>query len=105
MTSTPQRTRQRKVPALYRWSVASRVFAATVGCYALAALLSAVLALALHRFTDASRADGVLVATLLSFVIYTVAALWIFCARTALRAWLWLGLVAAIAGAAFAMLR
>jgi hypothetical protein len=84
------------VSTLYRWSIASRVLAAIVGGYALAALLSAVLALALPRISNASRADAVLISTLLSFVVYTVVALWVFCARTALRGWLWLFLVGLI---------
>ncbi|RZL07656.1 MAG: iron transporter [Rubrivivax sp.] len=99
------RPKTRSVPALYRWSVASRVLAAIVGGYALAALLSAVLAMALPRISDASRADAVLIATLLSFVVYTVVALWVFCARTALRAWLWLLAVGVVGLAALVALR
>ncbi|RYY73892.1 MAG: iron transporter [Comamonadaceae bacterium] len=93
------------VPAIYRWSVASRVLAATVGCYVLAALLSSALALALPRLSPASRADGVLIATVLSFVVYTVAALWVFCARTALRAWSWLAIIGAVAAAVVLLLQ
>ena len=104
-SKTIGRQKTRAMPALYRWSVASRALAATVGGYALAALLSAMLALLLPRISDASRADAVLIATLLSFVIYTVVALWVFCAPTALRAWLWLAAVTLPALAALLLLR
>jgi len=58
----------------------------------LAALLSSALALLLPRVSNASRADAVLIASLLSFAVYTVAALWVFHARSASRAWAVLGL-------------
>ncbi|WCM90697.1 DUF3649 domain-containing protein [Acidovorax sp. NCPPB 3576] len=77
-----------------RLGVASRVLAACAGGYVLASLLAAVLALAAPRLWGWSRADGVLLATLLSFAVYAVIALWVFCARSALRAWLGLGAVA-----------
>lgn len=81
-----------KMGAAWRWSIASRVLAAALGGYALAALLSSALALLLPRISNASRADAVLIASLLSFAVYTVAALWVFHARSASRAWAGLGL-------------
>lgn len=72
----------------YRLAVTSRVLAACVGGYVVASLLSALLAQALPLVTGASRADGVLIATLLAFVFYTVAALWVFSTRSATGAWL-----------------
>lgn len=78
-----------------RLGVASRVLAACVGGYAVASLLATVLALAAPRLWGGSRADGVLLATLLSFAVYAAIALWVFCARSAARAWLGLGVAAA----------
>ncbi len=78
-----------------RLGVASRVLAACVGGYAVASLLASVLALAAQRLGGWSRADGVLLATLLSFAVYAAIALGVFCARSAGRAWLGLGVAAA----------
>ncbi len=83
----------------YRWSVASRVLAACLGGYVVAALLSSALALVLPHVSSASRADGVLVATMLSFAVYTMVALWVFCARSAVRAWAGLLGAATVLGA------
>lgn len=83
-----------------RWAVASRLLAATAGGYLVAASASAALALWLPRLSELSRAQGVLLATLLSFVAYALLALGVFCVRSAWRAWLYLGLAgAASAGA------
>ncbi|OBV40038.1 hypothetical protein [Janthinobacterium psychrotolerans] len=81
-----------QLPAAYRWRIASRVLAAALGGYGLSALLSSALALLLPRISSASRADAVLVASLLSFVVYTVVVLWVFHARSARRAWVALAL-------------
>lgn len=67
----------------YRLSVASRALAAIVGGYALTALATFALAL----FLPLSKAEASMTATLLSFLIYTCAVLWVFATRTALRAW------------------
>lgn len=75
----------------YRWGVASRVLAAGLGGYALAALGSSALALLLVRASLLARADAVLWSSLLSFALYAVAALWVFSARSATRAWAGLG--------------
>jgi hypothetical protein len=75
------------LPARYRWAVASRVLAALLGGYVLAAAFGAALARCLPLLAGVTPAQGVLVATLLSFVIHTVAALWVFCARSAWAAW------------------
>jgi hypothetical protein len=74
----------------YRWSVAGRVLAASVGGYALTSTGCSVLAQLLTRFAGISPAVAVLSTTLLSFVIYTVVVLWMFRARNALRMWVWL---------------
>jgi hypothetical protein len=77
------------VSSSYRWMIASRVLAASVGAYILSSLSASVLALLLPLVTGMSRAEGVLTATLLSFVIYTCIALWVFCCRSAIRVWVW----------------
>ena len=71
----------------YRLGVASRAIAAIFGGYALAAASTAVLSLVLPL----PRVDAVMTATLLSFTVYVCAAIWVFAARDALRAWLGIG--------------
>lgn len=85
--------------ARQRWSIASRVLAAIGGGYALTSISSTALAYGLPLIAGVSRAQGVLAATLLSFVIYTVAALAVFCARSATRAWAGLAITTLCAAA------
>jgi len=67
----------------------SRIVAALLGGYALAALSSvAVLALPL------SKPQAVLTGMLASFVIYAGAVVWVFAVRSALKAWAGLIVVA-----------
>ena len=66
-----------------RLGVASRTLAAVFGGYALAAVVSAALAL----WLPVARVDAVLTGALLSFLIYTLAVLFAFSTRSALRAW------------------
>ncbi|TYQ07114.1 UNVERIFIED_ORG: hypothetical protein JN05_04117 [Zoogloea ramigera] len=89
------------VSARYRWEVAGRFVLAGVGGYGLTALLSTVLALALPWIAGVSRAEGVLIASLLSFTFYTLYVLWVFATCSAWRVWCWsaaaaLGLYAAV---------
>lgn len=67
----------------YRWGVASRAVAAAVGGYVLAAVATRLLSL----LWPAPPAQAVMWATMLSFAIYAVAALWVFATRSAGRAW------------------
>ncbi|WP_244610040.1 DUF3649 domain-containing protein [Lampropedia puyangensis] len=61
----------------------SRIVAALLGGYALAALTSlAALALPLPR------SEAALAGLLASFLVYATAAIWVFAARSAARAWL-----------------
>ena len=76
-----------RTPPGYRWGVLSRVLAASVGAYAVAALASSVLAVGLPMLFALSRADGVVIGTLLSFVFHACLAIWIFATRSAWRAW------------------
>lgn len=84
-------------PALtrYRWAVASRVVAAVGGGYAVSAACAAALGLVAHR-AGMTRADAVTLSTMLSFVVYAVAVLWVFACATATRAWLGLAVPAAV---------
>ena len=81
--------------AVYRLGVASRSVAAIVGGYVLAALVTMLLSVSLPM----ARAEAVMTATLLSFAIYTCAVMWVFAARSALRAWLGLLIPAAVIAA------
>jgi hypothetical protein len=65
-------------------SVASRALTAIFGGYAFASISVVFLSFVLPM----QRAEAVMTATLLSFAIHVVAALWAFAARTALRAWI-----------------
>lgn len=73
----------------YRWGVASRAMAALFGGYALSSAATVLMAL----LWPAPLAQAVLWATMLSFVVYTVAAIWVFTTRSAARAWagMWVG--------------
>jgi len=86
----------------YRWAVASRVTAATLGGYALTSAATVLLAL----IWPIPRAQALLSATMLSFAVYTVAVLWVFSTRSHLRAWAWLiGLTAVLSALAWAIER
>jgi hypothetical protein len=69
---------------MYRLGVASRTLAAIVGGYALSALVATVAAI----YYPATRAEAAIFGMLLSFVIYTLAVMWVFAVRSAWRAWL-----------------
>ncbi len=88
----------------YRWAVASRALAATAGGYALSSATAAGLGLVLAR-SGTRSADAVLWATMLAFVVHAVAALWAFGCASALRAWLGIGIPAALLGGAALALR
>lgn len=70
------------------------ITAAILGGYALATLFS----IALAGLPAVHRADSVLAALLLSFVVYTAAILWAFTARSAWFAWLGLLVPAVLSG-------
>lgn len=88
----------------YRWAVASRALAASAGGYALSSATAAGLGLLLAR-SGTSSVDAVLWATMLAFVVHAVAALWAFGCASALRAWLGIGIPAALLGGAALALR
>jgi hypothetical protein len=87
--------------ASYRLAVASRAVAAIVGGYALTALATFALAI----FLPLTRAEASMTATLLSFVIYTCAVIWVFATRTAWRAWAGIVAPAVVLGALIGLQR
>lgn len=91
--------------ARYRWMVASRALAAIVGGFVLTSLITAVLSLLLPRITATPKAEAVLIATLISFVLWTCIVLWIFTARSARRVWVGIALPSALLGLALYALR
>lgn len=82
-TSASSTTKPGGLSARYRWTVASRVAAAALGGYALSSAATVLMAL----LWPAPKAQAVLWATMLSFVIYTVVVIWAFTTRSATRAW------------------
>jgi uncharacterized membrane protein YgcG len=68
------------------WSIAAQALAALLGGYALASAFTAFssLALPLHP------AEAVLTASLLGFVVYVAAVIFVFAERSAMRAWGWM---------------
>lgn len=82
--------------ARYRWSVFSRVVAASLGSYALT--WAAIVLLALIWPLPRAQAAGL--ATMLGFVIFAGVAMWVFTTRSAGRAWCgligWTALLAAL---------
>ena len=81
----------------YRLAVTSRALAAAAGGYAVAAGCAATLSLALAQLMP--RAEAVLTATMLAWLVYAIAVGWVFYARTAWGAWLGTLLPAAALGA------
>ena len=77
-----------------RLSVTSRVFAAAIGGYALSAATTVCLAL----YLPTTRSEAVLTATMISFVIFVCAAIWVFSVSSARRAWMGLFLATGIPG-------
>ncbi|WP_223413688.1 MULTISPECIES: DUF3649 domain-containing protein [unclassified Pseudomonas] len=91
------------IPVSYRLAVTSRVLAAVLGGYIVAALASVSLTL----LVPMARADAVVTGMMTSFLAYLGAVIWCFACRSAWRAWL--GLIvpslvlAAISGLAYWM--
>ncbi|MFT4102560.1 MAG: iron transporter [Burkholderiaceae bacterium] len=81
-------------------AIASRALCALLGGYALASAFTAFFSLALPLH----RSEAVLTASMLSFAVYTAAAIFVFSARSATRAWAWtLGPAALLAAGVFAV--
>ncbi|MDQ2187261.1 hypothetical protein RBI13_18950 [Alcaligenaceae bacterium A4P071] len=71
----------------YRLAIFSRVLAAVVGGYALSALISTALTLLLVSAIGVSRANSVLIASMLSFAIYAGVAVWVFAIKRLAAVW------------------
>ncbi len=98
----PGRRGRPRIPLRARLAVASRALAAVAGGYAVAALFTAALALALRPLP---KDEAVKFATMPAFLVYAAAVVWVFAARTARRAWLGLVIAAALLGLAFWLLQ
>ncbi|QRF60966.1 DUF3649 domain-containing protein [Variovorax paradoxus] len=83
----------------YRLGVASRAIAAIAGGYGVAALSAAALALCLPAAFGMARSEAAMTGTLASFLVFAVAVMWVFAARSAWRAWIGLVIAAAPLGA------
>lgn len=76
----------------HRRTIVYRTVAAIGGGYAFANVTSIFLA----RVLPLPPAEAVMTAVLLSFCSYTVAIVWVFAARTAIRAWIGLLMLATL---------
>jgi len=85
--------------------VASRVLAAVLGGYALTSLFTAALAWLMLRLVDYPANDARFIATMGSFAVYAVVALWVFAVRSATRAWVGLAMGMAVLGLALFWLK
>lgn len=94
-----------RISVRYRLTVASRAAAAVFGGYAVAALATGFLSLALIRWAGMARIEAVVTATLLSFVWYALAVIWVFAVHTARRAWFGLIVSGAVLGLGWLALR
>ncbi|QCY14553.1 DUF3649 domain-containing protein [Pseudomonas sp. MPC6] len=73
----------KSLPVSYRLAVTSRVLAAVLGGYLVAALASVSLSLWLPM----ARAEAVVTGMMTSFLAYLVTVLWCFACRSAWQAW------------------
>lgn len=91
-TAPAHRHGSHRSPRRHRLAVASRVFAALLGGYALATATTVALA----RVISAPRDELLQTAALPSFLVYVAAAVWAFSASTPTRAWLGIALPALV---------
>jgi len=87
------------LPVSYRLAVTSRVLAAVMGGYVVAALASVSLSLWLPM----ARAEAVVTGMMTSFLAYLVAVLWCFACRSAWQAWLGMLVPSLVLGAISAL--
>jgi hypothetical protein len=80
-----------------RWALTSRVLAAVVGGYLFTSLVTLAVSLLLPLL-GVPRAQGVLAATMGSFLVYAAVILAVFHARSAWRAWRGLLLASVLPG-------
>jgi uncharacterized membrane protein len=82
--------RKGAVTARYRWMVVARLLAATVGGYVVASLFGALTAFALPMLSRLTLADGVVIGTMLGFVVHAGLFVFAFSPVRAGRVWAWL---------------
>jgi hypothetical protein len=95
----PSDTKRGEVSLRWRLAVASRVLAAAVGGYLVAALFSVCLA----QWLPFTRAESVVLAMTVSFLAWLLVALWCFACRSAWTAWLGVLMPAAAFGALYGL--
>lgn len=76
----------------------ARILAVTLGAYGMSALIAVALSLMLAR-AGLDKVEVVTAATLPSFAIFAIAAMAVFHTGKVARAWGWLALISALAGA------
>jgi len=86
VTGTTERSERGRRRHESRWAILSRLIAAILGGYAVAALAAAALTMLLSPLT--TRFEATVAATLAALLLQLCACLWAFGARTSLRAWL-----------------
>ncbi|AVO30542.1 PepSY-associated TM helix domain-containing protein [Stenotrophomonas maltophilia] len=105
----PEAARTAKPPAgrepAYRWQVASRVLAASLGGYVFTAVTASALALLLPALFGVRTSVSVLASSLLGFVLFIAIAVGVFSARSVGKVWLSLAAGSALMGLLVAMLR
>jgi hypothetical protein len=69
------------------WEIASRTVAAIAGGYGFIWLMTPALSLLLPRVMDITPFDSVLAVTMASFLVWAIAAMAVFHARSVIRAW------------------
>ncbi len=79
----------------HRLPIAARIVGAVIGSYGVATAL----AVALARLLPLRPSEAVVAATIVATLVMPGAAIWMFGARTATRAWIGIGLVIGIASA------
>lgn len=89
----------------YRWQVANRVLAASLGGYVFAAVTATALALLMPALIGVSTSVSVLASSLLGFVLLIAVAVGVFSARSVGKVWLSLMAGSALMGVWVAVLR
>ena len=88
----PEAARTAKPPAgreaAYRWQVANRVLAASLGGYVFSAVTASALALLLPALVGVRTSVSVLASSLLGFVLFIAIAVGVFSARSVGKVWL-----------------
>lgn len=79
------------------WPTVSRILAAVPGGY----LFTYAFTAALARVLPLNKADAMVSATLLSFVVYTLVILWVFTRHNHWRAWAGIATAVPLAGIGF----